>query len=81
MATEQEEETVINETVTNTTGRDAATLEGLIVAYTLMFSMALFPIFVGSLRSVQHHYNLRVSWDIKMYVHVQLQVNVIVCII
>ena len=68
MATEQEEEAVLNETVTNTTGRDAATLEGLIVAYTLMFSMALFPIFVGSLRSVQHHYNLRVSWDIKMYV-------------
>ena len=63
--TEQSEEIPIlndtqNETAGNTTGRDAATLQGLIVAYSLMFSMALLPIFIGSIRSVQYHYNLKV---------------------
>lgn len=65
--TEQQVEEIVaaaenlNETVSNATGREAATVQGLIVAYSLMFSMALLPIFVGSLRSVQYHYNLKVS--------------------
>lgn len=50
-----------NETLSNVTGRDVATREGLIVAYTLMFTMALFPIFLGSLRSVKYHYGLWVG--------------------
>lgn len=50
----------VSDQTANTTGRDAATVEGLIVAYSLMFSMALLPIFVGSIRSVQYHYNLKV---------------------
>ena len=50
----------LNETATNGTGREVATVQGLVVAYTLMFTMALVPIFIGSLRSVQYHYNLRV---------------------
>ena len=59
-----EEIVTLNETelenVTNTTGRDAATVEGLVVAYTLMFTMALLPIFIGSIRSVSYHLNLKV---------------------
>lgn len=49
-----------NETASNVTGREVASREGLLTAYILLFSMALFPIFVGSLRSVIYHYNLRV---------------------
>ena len=52
-----------NETAVNGTGRDAATVQGLVVAYTLMFSMALIPIFIGSIRSVQYQYNLKVMVD------------------
>ncbi len=51
----------LNDTAVNGTGRAAATVQGLVVAYTLMFSMALLPIFIGSIRSVQYHYNLKVT--------------------
>ena len=49
-----------NETLGNLTGREAASREGLLTAYTLMFAMALFPIVTGSIRSVTYHYNLKV---------------------
>lgn len=55
-----------NETLTNVTGREAATREGLITAYTFLFGMALIPIFIGSIRSVTYHYNLWVGfYDLK----------------
>ena len=63
MATSEEEllnET--NETLTNVTGREVATREGLVTAYTFLFSMALIPIFIGSIRSVTYHYNLWVGF-------------------
>lgn len=67
MATPEDE--VLNETnktLTNVTGREAATREGLITAYTFLFSMALIPIFIGSIRSVTYHYNLWVGfYDLK----------------
>lgn len=54
-------ETDSNETLaTNVSGREAASREGLATAYIFLFAMALFPIFIGSLRSVVHHYNLKV---------------------
>ena len=48
------------ENVSNATGREAASREGLIVAYSSLLVMALLPILVGSVRSVAYHYNLRV---------------------
>jgi minor histocompatibility antigen H13 len=65
MADSIAEEVLVNETnetlsnMSNTTGRQAASTEGLVTAYLLMFLMALFPIFVGSIRSVTYHYNLK----------------------
>lgn len=58
-------ETDSNETLaTNVSGREAASREGLATAYIFLFAMALFPIFIGSLRSVVHHYNLKVREDL-----------------
>lgn len=45
----------------NLTGREAATVEGMIVTYSALFAMALGPIFLGSLRSVHYHSSMKVS--------------------
>ncbi|XP_041356738.1 minor histocompatibility antigen H13-like [Gigantopelta aegis] len=45
----------LNETAGNGTGKIPATPEGMAVAYTSLFIMAVFPIFIGSLRSVKYH--------------------------
>lgn len=47
--------------VTNATGREAATPEGIAITYTSLFVMALLPLFFGSLRSVGYHVGLKVS--------------------
>ena len=47
--------------VTNATGRDAATAEGIFLTYTSLFLMALGPIVLGSVRSVNHQRQLLVS--------------------
>ena len=48
--------------VTNATGRDAATPEGIAITYGSLFLMALVPLFVGSLRSVGYHAALKVKY-------------------
>ena len=60
MASEAEELSEVNNS-SNLTGREAASREGLIIAYSGLMIMAVVPILVGSLRSVTYHYNLRVS--------------------
>ena len=45
----------LNETAKNATGREAATTEGLVVAYSSLIVMAVLPIFFGSFRSVLHY--------------------------
>lgn len=44
-----------NDTLANATAKIPATPEGMAVAYTSLFLMAIFPIFVGAFRSVKHH--------------------------
>lgn len=46
--------------ITNVTGREAATPEGIAITYGSLFVMALLPLFFGSLRSVGYHVDLRV---------------------
>lgn len=41
-------------------GRDAATFEGLMLAYGSLLVMALIPIYLGARRSVAFHENLKV---------------------
>lgn len=53
-------ETVEVENVSNLTGRDAATPEGIAITYGSLFVMALLPLFFGSLRSVGYHTGLKV---------------------
>ncbi|XP_028414889.1 minor histocompatibility antigen H13-like [Dendronephthya gigantea] len=45
----------LNETAKNATGREAATTEGLVMAYSSLIIMAVLPIFFGSFRSVLHY--------------------------
>lgn len=47
--------------ITNATGREAATPEGIAITYGSLFVMALLPLFFGSLRSVGYHVALKVS--------------------
>lgn len=47
--------------ITNATGREAATPEGIAITYSSLFVMALLPLFFGSLRSVGYHVGLKVS--------------------
>ena len=65
MASEAEE--LVNasgvENASNLTGREAASREGLVVAYSSLLIMAVLPILIGSVRSVAYHYNMRVSWS------------------
>lgn len=51
----------VEDNVTNNTGRQAASTEGLVVAYVMMFLMALVPILVGAVRSVTYHHALKVA--------------------
>jgi len=43
----------------NLTGRDAATVEGIVLTYSSLFLMALGPIFIGAVRSVVYHSDLK----------------------
>ncbi len=45
----------------NLTGREAASLQGIVVTYSALFAMALGPILLGSLRSVPYHSAMRVG--------------------
>lgn len=49
------------ENATNMTGRQAASTEGLALAYTILFLMAIGPILVGAIRSVAYHHALKVE--------------------
>ena len=42
-------------------GRAAASFEGLVTAYVALLLMAVVPIYVGSLRSIAYHANLKAS--------------------
>lgn len=60
------------DTITNDTndtlglsGRDAATSEGLLLAYGSLLVMALIPIYWGARRSVHFHDNLKVTVDVN----------------
>lgn len=59
---EEVEVAVANETNDTGTisGRDAATFEGLLLAYFSLLVMALIPIYLGARRSVHFHDNLKV---------------------
>ena len=55
-----------NDTV-ETSGRDAATTEGLLLAYGSLLVMALIPIYLGARRSVHFHDNLKVIISFGFY--------------
>ncbi len=62
MASELEVENIsLPLNASNQTGRDAATLEGIVLTYSSLFLMALGPILFGSLRSVYYHHDLKVA--------------------
>lgn len=52
----------VNETAKNATGREAATPQGLFVAYSSLIVMAVLPIFFGSFRSVIHYRRQKVLY-------------------
>lgn len=43
-------------------GREAATFEGLMLAYGSLLLMALIPIYLGARRSVHFHDNIKVTY-------------------
>jgi minor histocompatibility antigen H13 len=51
----------LNETAGNATAKVPATVEGMAVAYSSLFLMAIIPIFIGSFRSVKHHQEQKVG--------------------
>lgn len=57
---ESETERVIGDNISNVTGREAATAEGIAITYGSLFVMALLPLFIGSFRSVVYHSGLKV---------------------
>ena len=59
----EEVDTIANDTndTLGLSGRDAATSEGLLLAYGSLLIMALIPIFWGARRSVHFHDNLKVT--------------------
>lgn len=64
MASEAEvevENLTLPSNVSNVTGREAATVEGIVLTYSSLFLMALIPILFGSLRSVHYHHDLKVA--------------------
>ena len=60
MEAEAEVNESVVENVSNVTGREAATPQGIAITYSSLFLMALVPLLVGSLRSVGYHAGLRV---------------------
>ena len=56
----------LNETATNGTAKIPATIEGMSIAYLSLFFMAIFPIFVGSFRSVKHHQEQKVTSNFQL---------------
>ena len=58
MADENITEEILNSN--KTAGRDVATTEGLIATYFALLFMAVVPIYIGSLRSVWYHAELKV---------------------
>ena len=56
-------ETVALDNATNASapGRQAASFEGLMTAYIALLIMSLLPIYIGALRSVRFHGDLKVS--------------------
>ncbi|XP_067678752.1 minor histocompatibility antigen H13-like isoform X1 [Haliotis asinina] len=52
-----------NDTLANATAKIPATPEGMAVAYTSLFLMAIFPIFIGAFRSVKHHKEQKISFQ------------------
>lgn len=61
----------VAENVSNATGREAATTEGIIITYSSLFLMALLPLLFGSLRSVTYHSGLKVGGAReRSYMHV-----------
>ena len=60
----EEVDTIVNNDTNDTvglSGRDAATSEGLLLAYGSLLIMALIPIYWGARRSVHFHDNLKVN--------------------
>ncbi|KAL8590471.1 Minor histocompatibility antigen H13 [Nucella lapillus] len=53
----------LNETAANATTKVPATIEGISIAYTSLFLMAIFPIFIGSFRSVKYHQEQKKSGE------------------
>ena len=61
MESEMENVTVTAEqNASNLTGRDAATVTGIVLTYSSLFLMALGPIFLEAVRSVVYLWNLKV---------------------
>ena len=54
-------DTLANASNATVSGRAAASFEGLMAAYTALLLMAVVPIYVGSLRSITYHANLKAS--------------------
>ena len=54
-------DTLANASNTSLSGREAATFEGLMTAYGALLLMAAVPIYVGSLRSIAYHADLKAS--------------------
>ena len=57
----------VEDNSTNKTGRQAASTEGLVVAYTILFLMAIVPILIGAIRSVTYHRSLKVVKKENIY--------------
>ena len=55
-----ESEEVLVDNISNVTGREAATAEGIAITYGSLFVMALLPLYTGSIRSVAYHLGLKV---------------------
>ncbi|XP_076440631.1 signal peptide peptidase-like [Babylonia areolata] len=51
----------MNETAANATTKVPATIEGMSIAYTSLFIMAIVPIFIGSFRSVKYHQEQKIA--------------------
>ena len=54
-------DTIANATNASLSGREAASFEGLLAAYGALLLMAVVPIYVGSLRSITYHAELKAS--------------------
>ena len=62
---EKVQEVLGQQNLTNGTGRPPATPEGMAVAYGSLVIMALLPIFFGAFRSVKHHKEQKVAYEVS----------------